>query len=108
MAFITEFLQHQIKQHMEDPDERRQKWEDHVRRLENNSKKRHVAALCFVPPPPPPPLRTRVDALLALVRPSRSLTNNGQRRKEEWTQPTKPWGFWQSDKANAKCVPCLL
>ena len=44
MAFITEFLQHQIKQHMEDPDERRQKWEDHVRRLETNTKKRHVPA----------------------------------------------------------------
>ena len=43
MAFITEFLQHQIKQHMEDPEERQQKWEDHLRRLERNTKKRQAS-----------------------------------------------------------------
>jgi len=62
MAFITEYLQHTIKSHMEDPEERRKKWEDHVRKLERNS----------------------------------------ERKKEEWKQPTKPWGFWNSERANAK------
>lgn len=70
MAFITEFLQHQIKHYMEDPDERRQKWEDHVRRLETNTKKRHGPAAeatshlteCLA------------DMTLTLDSPSRSLT----------------------------------
>ena len=70
MAFITEFLQHQIKQHMEDPDERRQKWEDHVRRLETNTKKRHVPAAQAISSLMPCP----ADVLLSLDSSSRSLT----------------------------------
>ena len=70
MAFITEFLQHQIKQHMEDPDERRQKWEDHVRRLETNTKKRHGPAAEATSR-----LTDSVaDMALALDSPGRSLT----------------------------------
>ena len=45
MAYITEFLQHQIKQHMEDPEERQRRWEDDVRRIDRNSKKRQASTL---------------------------------------------------------------
>lgn len=33
MAFIQEFLRHFIAQHMEDPEQRTQFWNDHTRRM---------------------------------------------------------------------------
>ncbi|KAK9804155.1 hypothetical protein WJX73_005900 [Symbiochloris irregularis] len=27
-----------------------------------------------------------------------------QKAKFEWSQPTKPWGFWQSDFANSSLI----
>lgn len=40
MSFVTEFLRHHIKSHMEDPEERQEKWVTYVRKLEVNSQRK--------------------------------------------------------------------
>lgn len=41
MAFITEYLRHHIKAHMEDPKEREEKWAAYVRTMDRNSKRKY-------------------------------------------------------------------
>lgn len=45
MAFIQEFLRHFIAQHMEDPVERQQFWNDHTRRMSRNAERKCVCQL---------------------------------------------------------------